>query len=344
MGVRRRLLIIAVLAALLVGSGVFVLWWPSSRSATSGGATAQAFTADERRSLATLRLVDKEHPLFAMTLYGSYDLMRKITTPVTTTRPWACSLFLAAKGPKGPLFARNFDWGPNPALLLTTQPVRGPATISMVDISYVGIDRANAVRLTTDPGLQRLLLQAVALPFDGMNEHGLAVGMAAVDSAEAPKIPGRPVVGSVRIQRLVLDRARTVDEALALFRSHVIDFEEDPPLHYLLADVRGRSAVVEFVGGEMRVIRGAGAWQNMVNFVQSGATEQTKRDDRRHSTIAKRMRSTGGSLDPGSAMTLLSQVVQRHTQWSAVYELRSGSVHISVDRDYGTRYDFALNG
>ncbi|MBC6468691.1 carcinine hydrolase/isopenicillin-N N-acyltransferase family protein [Actinomadura alba] len=339
---RRRLLIIAVLGALLAGSGTLAVWWPPSRSATNGAVAARPLTADEQRSLATLRVVDADHPLFAMTLYGSYDPMRKIAAPVAATGPWACSLFLAAKGPKGPLFARNFDWDPNPALLLTTRPDRGPASISLVDISYLGIDRAEARRLTTDAALQRILLQAVALPFDGMNEHGLAIGMAAVDSAEAPKAPGLPVVGSVRIQRLVLDRARTVDEALALFRGHVIDFSSDPPLHYLLADARGRSAVVEFVDGEMRVIPGAGDWQNMVNFVQYGATERTRRDDRRHSTIAERMGSTGGHLDPGAAMTLLSQVAQPHTQWSAVYELENGTVHLTVDRDYETRREFVL--
>ena len=61
---------------------------------------------------------------------------------------------------------------PNPALVLHTDPPGGTATVSVVDISYLGYDRANLAGLDTPAG-RRALLRAPLLPFDGMNQHGL---------------------------------------------------------------------------------------------------------------------------------------------------------------------------
>ena len=100
----------------------------------------------------------------------------------------------------GALFGRNFDWEPNPALVLHTDPPDGYASVSIVDISYLGV----ASDPTGDPGL----LDAPLLPFDGMNERGLFVGLAADESGDATPDPAKPTVGGVRIIRLVLDGRR----------------------------------------------------------------------------------------------------------------------------------------
>ncbi|WP_067478101.1 carcinine hydrolase/isopenicillin-N N-acyltransferase family protein [Actinomadura hibisca] len=326
----RRAVLLGVPAALAAGCG--------GDARSTARSAAAPLTADERRSLATLKVLDAAHPLLSMTLYGPYDPMRQIALAPVRDRPWACSLFLAGEGPQGPLFGRNFDWDANAALLLTTVPPRGPRTISMVDVSYLGIGREAARRATSDAAVGRKLLQAVGIPFDGMNEHGLAVGMAAVPTGEPPRLAGRPVVGSARIQRLVLDRARTVEEAVAVFARHNVDFGADgPPLHYLLADRNGDSAAVEFVDGRLRTVPGAGNWHDMVNFVLATTPGERRADDRRYRAIAERMRATGGRLDVDGAMDLLRKVEQAHTRWSAVYELRGGTVHLALDRDFRRR-------
>ena len=51
--------------------------------------------------------------------------------------------------------------------------------------------------------------------------------------------------------RLVLDEAASVREAVAIFRRTAIDFSGGPPLHYLVADASGDSAVVEYVDGRV---------------------------------------------------------------------------------------------
>ena len=60
--------------------------------------------------------------------------------------------------------------------------------------------------------------------------------MAAVDPSPAPSDPRKPTIGSLRIIRVLLDRARTTQEALDLIAGYNIDFSGGPPIHYLIAD------------------------------------------------------------------------------------------------------------
>ncbi|MGW5672188.1 carcinine hydrolase/isopenicillin-N N-acyltransferase family protein [Micromonospora sp. NPDC003776] len=314
---RRRTLLASGVALLLVTAGCS----GSHRAGppAAGGPTASRQDAGQvERTLASLRKVD-DLPLYEMTYVGDYDPTVGVAgTPGAS--PFGCSLFAALGDRNRPLFARNFDWDPNPALVLRTDPPDGYASISLVDISYLGVG--------ADPAGDRRLLDAPLLPFDGMNERGLAVGLAADDGASARPVPGRPTVGSVRILRLVLDNAATVDEAVAVFERYNLDFDGGPPLHYLLADAGGASAVVEFVDGVLRVDRRRGPWQALTNVPAVGVAESQLRRDHRYGVLAEALDATGGVLDAPAALRLLGAVRQGHTRWSVVYGLRTGEVRL----------------
>ncbi|MCX4472116.1 Penicillin acylase precursor [Micromonospora sp. MW-13] len=273
--------------------------------------------AEAEQTLASLRKVD-DLPMWEMTFVGDYD--PTVGTDAAPPSPFGCSLFAAWGDRSRPLFARNFDWTANPALVLRTDPPDGYATVSLVDMSYLGVG--------ADPTGDRRLLDAPLLPFDGMNERGLAVGLAADDAATARPAAGRSTVGSVRILRLVLDQAATVDEAVAVFKRHNLDFEGGPPLHYLLADATGASAVVEFVDGAMRVGKGQGNWQVLTNVPVVGVPEERRRTDHRYGVLAAGLTKAGGVVDARAALELLNDVRQGHTRWSVTYGLRTGEVHL----------------
>jgi hypothetical protein len=276
-------------------------------------------------SLATLRQLD-DHPLWTMRYAGGYDRMKSLADPPPAA-PFGCSLF-ATNDAANPLFARNFDWDPNPAMLLFTTPPDGYASVAMVDLSYLGVTDLSG-------GDRARLADAPLLPFDGMNAKGLAIGLAAVPDARAGATPGRPTVGGVRIIRLVLDKAATVEEAVAIFERNNIDFSGGPPLHYLVADATGKSVVIEFVDGEV-VAQPA---RTAVNFTMAGADEQARQADQRYRTAnggLSRIADWHGALD------LLGQVVQGHTQWSVVYGLRSGEVHVATDKKFDRVHTFDL--
>ena len=144
------------------------------------------------------------------------------------------------------------------------------------------------------------LLNAPFLPFDGLNEHGLAIGMAAVPPGNVPPDPGKETIGSLGIIREMLDHARDVDEALAILQSYNVDMEGGPAIHYLLADRSGRALLVEFYQGEMVVTPNEAAWHQATNFLRAAAG-----DDPRRSVLALRQDSARPSarLGAGSPRT-----------------------------------------
>jgi hypothetical protein len=322
---------------------------PAAAGTTAPAATAAPLTPTEERTLASLTLLD-DHPLYEMTYAGALPPILPAAgapEPAATTgpsglrKPFGCTVFLAGD-PARPVLGRNFDWDPNPALILRTDPPGGTATTSIVDISYLGFDRAHLADLDTPAG-RRALLRAPLLPFDGMNEHGLAVAMAADEAAVATRRPGRALVGSVRIMRLVLERARTVRQAVAVLGAYDLDFSGGPPLHYFVADATGAAAIVEFVGGRFTVIpRGDQPWQVMVNFQQATSNEASRRADRRWRTATERLAATRGRLDSRQVLGLLADVRQGITQWSVAYDLKGRRAYVVVGQDYRTVREFTV--
>ncbi|MFC7614567.1 hypothetical protein ACFQV2_14570 [Actinokineospora soli] len=95
-----------------------------------------------------------------MTFHGDYDPM-DVAGPTLTPTTFGCSLFAARGNPADPLFGRNFDFDHQPALLLFTDAPDSHASVSMVDVSYLGVDSASDFE--TESG-KRLLLDAPSCP------------------------------------------------------------------------------------------------------------------------------------------------------------------------------------
>ena len=299
-------------------------------------------------SLASLARVD-DYPLYTMVYYGPYTSTTTSAGPVDGTRRpvepgWACSLLAALDDPEERVFGRNFDWRYSPALLLFTDPPDGYASASMVDIAYL-IGPGDAGRLTDVPIEARVpLLEAPLWPFDGMNEHGLGVGMAAVPESQMPYDPTKPTIGSLGIIREILDQARDVEEALIVMQGYNITWDGGPPLHYLMADAAGQAVLVEFVDGEMVLIPRPeqDPWHAATNHWRSGVGRGEASGCWRYATIEEALARTAGRLTAAEALDLLADVSQEETQWSVAYNLTSRELHVTMGRDYEDTHVFEL--
>ena len=311
---------------------------------TSPAAQPDDLTADQAATLSSLQKVD-DYPLYTMHYIGT-PRTSEAREASESFPVFACSLFAALGDPEGRLFGRNFDWRYSPALLLfTDRPAAGGyASVSMVDIAYLGFDD-KSVDLTTLPLAERRgLLGAPSWPFDGMNEAGVAVGMAAVSSAEGPHDPGKPTIDSLEVMRAILDRAGSVDEAVAILGQNNIDWEGGPPLHYLVADRSGRAALVEFNGGAIIVLPNAGPWHAATNFTRSSITGDAAGQCHRYDTLVRRLTGAGGMLAPRDALGLLQSVAQTEsaTQWSVVYGMNTGQVDVVMGQRYSQAHTYRL--
>ncbi len=301
---------------------------------------------DQSHKLVDLRQID-DFPLYVAHYDGDYPLplnpQLEPTAPVAAAQTvprsaagWACTCFAALDDENNVIVGRNFDWHDHPALLLFTRPPGRYASVSMVDISYLGYD------MSDDPMENSGNLDdAPLLPFDGMNEHGLAVGMMAVDQADPPAGQGRTPVNSLMVIRLVLDYAKTVDEAIAIFQQVTIDFSEGPPLHYLIADATGKSAVIELVQGRESLLFNEDPWQVSTNFVITGKTaDQAIASCWRYKTAWQALEASEGRISESEALQLLSDVSQSSTIWSVVYNSSTKGISVSMGRDYDRVHRF----
>jgi hypothetical protein len=262
---------------------------------------------------------------------------------VDSASVWACSLFAALADPRAMLYGRNFDWRFSPAVLLFTAAPGAYASVSMVDIEYLGFTEEDA-RYLADAPLQarEALLDAPFLPFDGMNEKGLVVGMAAVPSGNMSPDPGKPSIDSLTVIREMLDRAATVEQAVAIMQSYNIDMGAGPSIHYLIADASGSAVLVEYYQGEMVVIPNQAPWQAATNFLEASGLSDPEGTNGRYNRLVAGLTESGGSLSSTEAMELLADVSQDITQWSVVYQPRTGTIHVVLDRHFGQVYTFQL--
>jgi len=284
-----------------------------------------------------------------MHFYGDYDLpdytpkashFQDIQNriPPDDSSLWACTCFSTKTEQGSQILGRNFDWSEHPALLLFTDPPGRYASVSMVDISYLGYAKSDAP--DKNPGG---LFRSPLLPFDGMNEQGLAIGMMALSSAQAPNDPQKQTVGSLLIIRLMLDYAKNVEEAIAIIENFNIDFQGGPPLHYFITDKSGKSVVVEFVSREISVIRNTHSWQVATNFILTGLSREISRASCwRYKKVWETLENQIKKFSPINALSLLKDVSQGNTIWSVVYDTSSLDFLVVMGKKFDQVHEFNL--
>ena len=300
------------------------------------------FSQDAFKTLSSLEKVD-DYPLYVMHYIGGYDSPATAHLPDDTT--FACSLFAALGDEDNLLYGRNFDWAYSPALLLYTDPPNGYASVSMVNLAFSDYNTDNFRNILEMTVPERApLLETPYIPSDGMNEFGLTIGMAAVNESVAAYDSSKPTIYSLAIIREILDHARTTDEAVAIFSKYNLAFTGGPPIHYLIADHRGRSLLIEYVDGEMVVLPNEHAWHLATNHLVATGINAGGSSGWRYDIMEERLTTASGSLSPADAMELLKDVSQRFngTQWSVVYGISTGSVSVAMARNYDDVHHFHL--
>ncbi|UCD48988.1 MAG: linear amide C-N hydrolase [Phycisphaerales bacterium] len=294
------------------------------------------------RTLATLEKVD-DFPLYVMHYRGTYLFDSFVEEGIEwapyqklykAVNPDACTSFAAPTPDGDVVFGRNLDWNHRSSLLLFTDPPGGYASVSLVDLYYLGLEGLQEI-----PWSQRfVLLAAPYATIDGMNECGVAIAQNAVPERNTPRDPNRPTLLNSQIMRLVLDYAKDVEEALTLIQQYNVEFV-GPRGHFHLADASGASAIVEYVDGGIAIVRDDGPWQISTNFLLS---EEIKPECWRYRIACQTLKAAQGSMSQEQAMDLLKAVKQNHTVWSVVYGLSTGQIRLAMGQDYENVHAFRL--
>jgi hypothetical protein len=174
-----------------------------------------------------------------------------------------------------------------------------------------------------------------------MNEYGLAVAVTSSPCRIGNGDPKKSTIDSSQAMRLILDHAKSVDEAIELLQGFNVHF---PRMcgHHQLADAFGNTAIVEYVDGEAIVTRGQDPWLVATNFlITEVQPEGANGPCWRYMQAYEILSQHHGHISPRTAMKLLEDV-STSTIWSIVYNLSTGNVDLAMGRDYGLLYTFDL--
>jgi hypothetical protein len=309
------------------------------------------------RTIASLRRV--EGNLYAMRFYGDYsnDLAGSRSSfgssnlkPQSPSDPLRCSLFSVFGDPSGYLLGRNFD---NPSgwrcltLMTWSDPSFGYASLTPVRLRDIGF--GPSTDFETMPFVQkRQLIRAIDYCPDGINEHGLVMGLANVTPQSYTLDPDKESITCMEWVRKVLDYARTVDEAAEITRRYNIhgsySYTTALDVHAIVADSSGRSIILEPADGEMKVIPNTGLWQVMTNIpVYNVPLDELLSGCWRYDRIYARLLLHNGILNPNDSMSLLSEIANIWTEWSAVYDMANKRILLALDYSYNPIYEFHLD-
>lgn len=273
----------------------------------------------------------------------------------------ACSSFTAATKDGDRLFGRNYDFSQtNTCLVLTNPDGDRHASISTVDLQFLGIDEKKGVSSLMD---RIKCLAAAYAPLDGINDAGVSCGIYMTyqgkgdDAIGTDQNTDKPDLTSTTMLRMVLDYADSVDEAVEMIQKYDLHDSAGTSYHYMIADATGKSAILEWIGdkdatdsdGSKRELvityndtdtaMNTPDYQCVTNFIVEPDYYDDEKDMKgldRYERIHSRLKESGGVLEnEEAAMDILAEVGRRSwknddkngcTVHSAVYNLTDKSV------------------
>ena len=325
------------------------------------------------KEIKTLKTITKvnDYPLYAMEYQGDYGLDEFLKVgakndeelvnylkknlmhglPIDVEIPsLGCSTFSAMNKDKEHIFGRNFDLGYSPSMLVKTNPDHDYASISMVNLGFLGYNKEH---LPENIFQSLLTLGAPFAPLDGMNEKGLTIGVLLIPTDETHQDNKKVDVTTTMAIRLVLDKAATVEEAIDLLSQYDMHSSANSCYHFHIADAKGDSAVIEYIDNKMVVVNADESYQAATNFLLAEGDFDFGIGQDRQQTMMKALENKNEKLSDEEALYLLHDVSQKDapflnlgkisTQWSALYNSKDLTITIVTGMDYQNAHVFELN-
>lgn len=258
---------------------------------------------------------------------------------------FGCST-VAVNSPDGDvLFGRNFDWQNCDALVVSSKPKTGYASISTVNMDFISqsggaigaILKMNDVRT----------IAALYAPLDGMNQAGFAVSVNMIeDTATIEQNTDKTDITTTTAVRLLLNKAASVEEALTLLEQYDMHGSMGMMVHFAMADTTGRNVVVEYINNEMVVTEtpvvtnfylaegeksGIGSAQSHERY---NILMQTLKDN--ETMTMQNVRDALDSVSKDNFEEFAS------TEWSIVFNLNTKTAHYYHRENYEKSYIFQI--
>lgn len=336
-------------------------------------------TEEQAAAMMQISAVDTAYQLYEWNYTGDYHLDRLVEADVRTLPQFifylgkhdlrllpglahlrsivpGCSCFAAKDAEGHTLVGRNFDYispsGVSDAIIVRTSPDEGYRSLGILSLSLLQHRPHSLCDSTTDLSL---LTAAPYLVMDGINEKGFFVAVLYLDGEPTMQYDkSKHDIMTLTAIRLMLDRAASVEEAVALMEQYnMFAGISSGSYHFFVADTTSRSAVIEYVPQPM----GKKAnWKcspvsatYVTNFYLNDSLRSIGHGYDRYDVLKAHLDERQDAVSATDAMSLLQKVAQEpserktsNTQWSAVYDLQKKCLRLCVGRHYEKAFDFSL--
>lgn len=203
------------------------------------------------------------------------------------------------------------------------------------------------------------------MPYGGMNETGLVVEQMWLMSTKYPALDERNGLTELQWIQYQLDMASSVEDVIKSDRAIRVSAESKAPIHFLITDAKGNTAVIEYINGKMNYYTGDklkytalanDAYDYSVDYKTNKDNAGSKKFDKddfnsldRFYTAASMSASYDGSAKPVDyAFDVLGKVSQPGgTKWSIVYDVKMRKIFYKTEANTQvrelnlSRFDFA---
>lgn len=264
---------------------------------------------------------------------------------LTIFSTYACTTF-TLKNHNGHLyFGRNFDF-----------PV-GPGHVC---INQRGIAKKAFIQAPEKPLMWKSKYGSITFnqagrefPYGGMNEQGLVIEQMWLNETQYPETDKRFGLTELQWIQYQLDMSGSVQEVIDSDTLLRISTSSVATLHFLVADINGNTAAIEFLDGKMQVYRNkklphAALANCPYERSMTYAKDADKTDGKynawienssgRFATTAKMLSAYKDQNPVKYAFGILEKVAQTgSTQWSIVYDIAKQSIHVKTAKNRNTR-------
>jgi len=288
--------------------------------------------------------------LYLMTQYGDREeIFQKenqdmIDNPLIN-RTWRlCSVF-STTTENSVIMGRNWDNQTVGSIIVSLyHPPKGYSSISFTRSISLGFGHKDLEQHKSSIFGNKLLL-APFYAFDGINENGLAVGVAGVNQVTLKPKSDKELVYVPFLIRKILDQTKTIEEAVNLVEKYIpFDLDKNSlNSHLFIVDSSGRSVILEYVQDQWRKIYGDKSWQVLTtkpiyNVSDANLIEKCWR----YRSISETLENTKGNVGWKAGMKILQDVTQKGTTWPVIYSPTTKELYFSVYQTWDNIYHLKI--
>lgn len=244
-----------------------------------------------------------------------------------------------------------------PAVTLAENAVTGK-TIGMSNLQeygyfvacwaeYQDLDDEEWIKNTADMDMEKAFdcARTLCIPYemqDGMNAHGLALVIFTASGTEGETDGKKIPLCYHSLNRAIIDRCKTVDEALDFLTRYTMS-PADYISHFQIADASGNSVIIEYVKGEMKILRSEKPYQICSNFLIYDNPEMEGFGKDRYIAYRDYLDAHGGIVDEETAFRLLHENhIPGDENYSVVFNLTKKTAAVQFAPKFAVTHRYQL--